>query len=307
MKKSHLISIVFVVIGVSLYFFSQSNVKKVSNKKELIPTKRKVPKVKEKSETETFKASPQVKDLEVISKSISKEVSKTDYWNKTIDFTLSEREILQKVDPIKVYEHSKQIISDISKCINEHCGISPDQDGYFDPKNTTADKLLARNLKLLNLVSEDSAIFNYHIDEINFDEVFNSNNSEVQLEGVKLYLRNKDSVEDIQGLFSKAKSFDDSVKGQFFSHVDEVTRQSPELRNDFVSSISKMLKDDNGNTVVEISENIHKLDLDIEEAQRIMKETCSTESSRIKKVLSVNFNEYLSNKNLNTTYEETCN
>lgn len=308
MKRSQIIPLIIILIGTSLYFYSQKKVNKsITTKKSLIPKKRKVLNEVPNKETQVIKASPQVKDLEVISKSISKKVSKSDYWNKMIDFSMTEREIVQKVDAIKVYEHSKQVISDISKCINDHCGIQADQDGYFDPKNTTADKLLARNLKLLNMVSEDAAIFNYHIDEIDFDQVFNSDNNEVQLEGVKLYLRNKDSSEDIQYLFSKANSFDDAVKGQFFSHVDEVTRQSPELRNEFVGSISSMLKNENGNTVVEISENIHKLDLDIEEAQRIIKETCSTESEKIKKILSVNFNEYLSSKKINSTYEEICN
>lgn len=297
--------IIISIISISLYFLFKNksttgkDVSGQTNKTRVTPAG--------SPQKNEFKAAPQVKDLEVLAKSISKEVSKTTFWESTIDFSLSERQILKKIDPMKVYIHSKNVISNLSKCVAEHCGLRPDEDGFFDPANTTADKLLARNLKLLNLVHDETTIFDFNLEGIEFDDIFSSKNSDVQLNGLILFLKTKDSPEDIQYLFKRASLFDDTVKGQFFSQMDDVTKQSPELRNTYVGTITNMLNNENGNSVVEISENLGNLNLDIEELQVIIKGSCNQDSERIQNVLRVNFNEYLSKKNLNLTYEEACN
>lgn len=297
------------ILLIAFYFYKQSN---QSHEKQVSEIKRKLPEkeIEEAAtqgpEAQSLKASPQVKDLEVVINSIDKEVSKSQYWDMTIDFTQSEREILAKIDAVKIYEHSKKVISNIASCIEDHCGLSADQDGYFDPSNTTADKLLARNLKLLNLVSQEAQILDYNLDEIDYDQIFASQNAEVQLEGIKLYLANNDSPDDLLGLIDKATKFKDETKGQFFAQMDNVTQQVPELRHAYVQTIGKMLTNENGNSIVEISENLSNLNLDIEELDQIMKSSCSIASQKIKKVLEVNFNDYIKAKNYNTNYNEVC-
>jgi len=182
--------------------------------------------------------------------------------------------------------------------------MSADRDGYFDPKNTVADKLLARNLKLLYLVSTESNIFEYNLDDLDFERIFQSQNNTVQENALKLYLNRYSEQSDIIKLFNISSSIQEDVKGSFYALLDDATKQDPYLREAYLGSINDELKNANGYTKIEIIEKIEFLSIDKEEAKKAFDSICSEKSEKIINAFNVNLKK---NKSGNITFDSICN
>jgi len=304
MKKTISIIILITIIIIGLLLLKKEDQTEKQVKTE--PTQKTASPIVEKKVIKKKTLPSLQSDIKLIEEKINKEITESDFWNKIVDYTLSNKEILDTVDAVKVYKYSKSVIIEIADCIKYHCGIEADADGYFDPENTTADKVLKRNLQLLNGVTEEAAILDYTIDDINFDQIFTSKNADVQVEGIKLYLANSNDPDDILGLIDRSSSFNSYTQGTFLSLLDDVTKQSPELRHAYISSIEKTMKSKQGMSIIHIAENLENLNLDIEELHNILKSTCAITSQKIKNKVYYYFAIYIKKKNLNLSLDNIC-
>ncbi len=296
MKKIFILAIPLVIIASLLYFQRTPKQNKDSIKKEVETVSK-----PEKSE---IRPTPVKIDISKLRTVLKKEMSESAFFEEIIDFSKSEEEFFKSQPPTTIYANSKELIKQITDCLSTFCSMSADRDGYFDPKNTVADKLLARNLKLLYLVSTESNIFEYNLDDLDFERIFQSQNNTVQENALKLYLNRYSEQSDIIKLFNISSSIQEDVKGSFYALLDDATKQDPYLREAYLGSINDELKNANGYTKIEIIEKIEFLSIDKEEAKKAFDSICSEKSEKIINAFNVNLKK---NKSGNITFDSICN
>ncbi|EQC46659.1 hypothetical protein [Bacteriovorax sp. Seq25_V] len=299
-KKITSVLVIILIIGSIIYLQKNKDNKEIveqPSKEEKIETTKKL------AEPDLTPA-PNKSDITSLKASIKKEMSESVYFDEVIDFSKSEEEFFAKQAPTSIYSNAKELIKQITDCLTDFCSMSADKDGYFDPKNTVADKVLARNLKLLYLVSTESNIFDYNIDDLDFETIFKSQNNFVQENALKLYLNRYQEQADIVKLFNFSNNIQEEVKGTFYAMLDEVTKQDPYLRDTFLSSLNSELKNASGYTKIEIIEKIEYLDIDKEEAKKAFDSICSEKSDKIINAFNVNLKK---NKGASITYKTICN
>ncbi len=296
MKKIFILAIPLVIIASLLYFQRTPKQNKDSIKKEVETVSK-----PEKSE---IRPTPVKTDISKLRTVLKKEMSESAFFEEVIDFSKSEEEFFKSQPPTTIYANSKELIKQITDCLSTFCSMSADRDGYFDPKNTVADKLLARNLKLLYLVSTESNIFEYNLDDLDFERIFQSQNNTVQENALKLYLNRYSEQSDIIKLFNISSSIQEDVKGSFYALLDDATKQDPYLREAYLGSINDELKNANGYTKIEIIEKIEFLSIDKEEAKKAFDSICSEKSEKIINAFNVNLKK---NKSGNITFDSICN
>lgn len=249
---------------------------------------------------EALPTKPKDEDIKNIKSHVREELKDSEYFDIVVDFEIDNEEIMKRFAPTQIYQNSKSVIRDLADCLKDFCSMKPDEDGFFDPKNTVADKVLAKNLELLLLVAREGNLFEFNVNDLDFEKIFNSQNLKVQKNALELYLSYNNSPNDISKLFDYADSFKDEAKGVFYASLDDATKQNPDLRSTYLSAISTDLNSAGGLEKVEIIKNLKNYNLDIEELPSALSPLCQEESSKINDIINVTL------KDLNISRSSIC-
>lgn len=296
MKKIISISVI-VLITLSIKFFFRGEKSPEVHTKE--PTSVDITTSEiESVKTETIPAKASDVDMKKIKSHLTEEIKDSEYFDNVVDFDLDNTEIFQKFPPTVIYENSKKVVRDLADCLKDFCSMKPDEDGFFDPANTVADKVIAKNLELLIMVSREGNLFEFNVNEIDFEKVFSSQNIKVQRNGLELYLQSYNSTNDIAKLFDYAEKFKDDAKAMFFTSLDDATKQNPDLRNTYLDAINSDLSSAKGLEKVEIIKNIRNYNLDKEEMVHALSSICNEKSQKINDIIDVTLSEIKSSRSL---------
>lgn len=293
MKKITIFIITSLLILISIYLAktkSNTQSKEISSNTSIEKTKMITSEV-QKLNSEKIPAKPLDVDMTKIKSHLTKEIKDSDYIDTVVDFELGNSEIFEKFPPTVIYENSKKVVRDLADCLKDFCSMKPDEDGFFDPANTVADKVIAKNLELLIMVSREGNLFEFNVDDLDFEKVFSSQNIKVQRYALELYLQSYNSANDISKLFDYADKFKDDAKALFFSSLDEATKQNPDLRETYLNTIFSDLKSANGLEKVEIIKSIKNYNLDIEEMPKALSSICDEKSQKINDIIDVTLKE----------------
>lgn len=243
-------------------------------------------------------------DMDQLKPIIEKSSKDNEFNEAVVDFSMDPREILEKISPTVIYQNSKSIINNLSACIDNHCGMKPDTDGYFDPENTVEQKLINRNLELLLLVSTEGNLFEFNINDVDFEKIFKGQNKKMIKNALKLYLSYYKDEASIVKLFDYSINFKDELKANFYSQISEATSQSPDLRAVYLSAIESDFKNSSGLERVELIKNIKLYNLDREEIKPTLTSLCSETNDKILNIVKVSLDEI---NDPNYSFNNICN
>lgn len=291
-------SSILILIGVT-FFVSFFLFKSSSSDQVAIPQVKEIEEIKEEKIVKNLKTEnkntpttrPAKKDIEVLKSKIKKPLKETDYFENIMDFEVEATTLFENYPPTTIYENSKAIVSDLADCLENFCSMQPDEDGFFDPANTVADKVINRNLELLLIVSREGNLFEFNVNDIDFEKVFASQNLSVQKNALELYLQSNKEVKDIDRLFDYADKFKDSAKAMFYTSLDLATKQDADLRGTYLNAINEDLQKASGLEKVEIIKNIKNYNLDVEEVPLALASLCQENSVKIRNIIDVTLSE----------------
>lgn len=245
-----------------LYFFNEFYLKPKNAPQPVAPIQKEVRIVVE----DHRRGGAPAGEFKKLKEKVARKSTEAELLERIQDFSKNAKEIVPNLKP-EWQKEGKDLLKQLEDCQGrDYCGMSPDDDGYFDESETHARKHQLRLLELLNASYEESKDQKFLMDSDVLNSFLKSGNERLIAQSLKQLAAKKELEASLGKLTGP------STTRALLLLSKQVSKE------ELVGLIESALDGSDGYTVVNVFESLHKLQFDESGFIAILKRVCHLKS-----------------------------